>query len=157
MKPAVGCDVVSLSEVAQSLQTFGDRYVRKVFTDAEAGYCTGPDRVARFAARFAAKEAVIKALRITDHATPLREIEVVSNDPVPALRLHGSIREIAERSGYATWTVSLSHTTCHAVALVAAVSGSDDPIALDDALPSDALSVMTGSRAAHRTGDDRIA
>ena len=62
----VGVDIVGVSEVAQSLDRFGARYVRRVFTDAEAEYCgavTGRAAAARFAARFAAKEATFKALR----------------------------------------------------------------------------------------------
>ncbi len=117
---AVGCDLVALAEVAESLDTFGDRYLARVFTDREVAACAGVDRVARLAARFAAKEAVIKALAITDAATPLPEIEVVSRGPLPTLRLHGSMRALAAERGFTDFRLSLSHTDCHAMAMVLA-------------------------------------
>ncbi|CAM2912106.1 holo-ACP synthase [Skermania piniformis] len=117
---AVGCDLVALTEVADALAAFGDRYLTRIFTDREIAACTGVDRVARLAARFAAKESVIKALQIVDDATPLREIEVVSDAPVPRLELHGTIRARAAERGYTEFGVSLSHTDCHAMAVVVA-------------------------------------
>src|SRR5271156_6975102 len=59
----VGCDVVAIEDVQDSLAAFGDRYLRKVFTASEINDCRGSNRVHRLAARFAAKEAVIKADR----------------------------------------------------------------------------------------------
>src|SRR6266852_4583657 len=61
----VGIDLVSVREVARSLERFGERYVRRVFTVREAAYCraaAGRAAAARFAVRFAAKEAALKAL-----------------------------------------------------------------------------------------------
>ena len=56
-----GCDVISVGDVADSLDRFGDRYLHRVFTHAEIEDCDGPEQVSRLAARFAAKEATIKA------------------------------------------------------------------------------------------------
>lgn len=125
MSVVVGCDIVELSEIAESLNTFRDRYIRKIFTDAEAAYCVGPDRVARFAARFAAKEALIKALQITDEPTPFTEIEIIRDREIPTLRLHGSIAHIAAESGVDNWSLSLSHADCHAMAVVIGTKFSD--------------------------------
>ena len=72
----VGCDVLAVQEVADSLATFGDRYLRKVFTAGEINDCQGPTQVEKLAARFAAKEAVIKAFAEPDMPYSLREIEV---------------------------------------------------------------------------------
>ena len=72
----VGCDVVAIEDVQDSLAAFGDRYLRKVFTPSEINDCRGSNQVHRLAARFAAKEAVIRAFAEPDMPFPLREIEV---------------------------------------------------------------------------------
>ncbi len=122
----VGCDVVALHEIRESENAFGERFLRRVFTDQEIAYCSGPDHTARLAARFAAKEAVIKALTLTDVATPLREIEVVGDEMgIPRLMLHGSMARLAAQQGWMNVSVSLSHTDCHAMAVVAAAVNID--------------------------------
>jgi holo-[acyl-carrier protein] synthase len=87
-----------------------------VFTAGEVAYCAG--RVDRLAARFAAKEAVIKALADTDIPTPMQEIEVVMSDGTPRVELHGSMADRAAQAGWTTAQLSLSHTDCHAMAVV---------------------------------------
>jgi holo-[acyl-carrier protein] synthase len=75
----VGVDVVSANEVSRSLERFGERYVRRVFTPGEAAYCraaTGRVAAERFAARFAAKEATLKAVRPDTTAIDWRSIEI---------------------------------------------------------------------------------
>lgn len=119
---SVGCDLVALSEIEESERLFGDRYLRRIFTDSEIAYCTGPHRTERLAARFAAKEAVIKALRLTDVATPLREIEIGHTNGVPIVQLHGSMAVLAGERKVGEISISLSHTDCHAMALAAASS-----------------------------------
>lgn len=116
---AVGCDVVSLAEIQSSLDAFGERFLRRVFTPQELADCVGPDQVSRLAARFAAKEAAVKALAITDSATPPRDIETVLDGPLPRLVLHRRIAARAETLGYNYVVVSLSHSDCHAMAVVA--------------------------------------
>lgn len=119
----VGCDVVTVEEVRDSLAAFGDRYLRKVFTASEINDCQGHNRVHRLAARFAAKEAVIKAFAEPDMAFPLREIEVTREGPLPRLRLSGSVAERARRQGWRSSSLSLSHAECHAMAVVVVVCG----------------------------------
>jgi holo-[acyl-carrier protein] synthase len=111
-----GCDVVELAEIENSLNQFGDRYLRMVFTPAEIDACSGPTRIARLAARFAAKEATIKAFATPDASFPLPDIEVVSEGPVPRLRLLGSLARLAAEQGWTDTALSLSHSTCHASA-----------------------------------------
>lgn len=118
MRIAVGCDLVDFAEIAESIDTFGDRYLQRIFTDDELATCTGPMRIARLAARFAAKEAVIKALGVVDDPTPLRDIEVVLNGPVPALRLSGGMAELARRQGWGEPSLSMSHAASQAMAVV---------------------------------------
>ena len=112
----IGCDLVALDDVRDSLSHFGGRFLDRVFTAAEIAYCA--DRVDRLAARFAAKEAVIKVLADTDIPTPMQEIEVVMIDGKPHVELHGSMADRAAQAGWATAQLSLSHTDCHAMAVV---------------------------------------
>lgn len=114
----IGCDVVALEEIEDSLARFGDRYLRRVFTDAEVSDCEGDNRLERLAARFAAKEAVIKAFAEPDAAFPLSEIEVVRSGALPTLRLTGATARRADGQGWIETSLSLSHAACHAMAAV---------------------------------------
>ena len=116
-----GCDVADVEDVQNSLAAFGDRYLRKVFTTSEINDCQGRNRVHRLAARFAAKEAVIKAFAEPDMSFPWREIEVTRDGPLPRLRLSGTLAESAQRQGWVSSSLSLSHAQCHAMAVVLVV------------------------------------
>ncbi len=119
----VGCDVIDVEDVQVSLAAFGDRYLRKVFTAGEIDDCRGRNRVQRLAARFAAKEAAIKAFAEPGLPFPLREIEVTRDGPLPRLRLNGSLAERARRQGWLSTNLSLSHADCHAMAVLVVVCG----------------------------------
>jgi holo-[acyl-carrier protein] synthase len=119
----VGCDVAAIDEVQESLATFGDRYLRKVFTASEISDCEGRNQVYRLAARFAAKEAVIKAFAEPDMPFPWREMEVTRDGPLPLLRLSGTLAERAQHQGWLSSSLSLSHADCHAMAVVVVVCG----------------------------------
>jgi holo-[acyl-carrier protein] synthase len=121
----VGCDVVPFGDVRDSLTAFGDRYLRKVFTTREISDCHGRNRVHRLAARFAAKEAVIKAFAEPDMPFPWREIEVTRDGPLPMLRLSGALAERARHQGWLTSALSLSHADCHAMAVVFVVCSAE--------------------------------
>ncbi len=116
-----GCDVVAVGAVRDSLAAFGERYLRKVFTASEVNDCDGRNRVHSLAARFAAKEAVIKAFAEPDMPFPLREIEVTLDGPLPLLRLSGTVAERARHQGWVSSSLSLSHAECHAMAVVLVV------------------------------------
>lgn len=76
----VGIDVVTVADIRDSIDAFGDRFVRRVFTPAEMAECgRDPERLA---AVFAAKEAVLKTLRVTTGATPPRSVEVLGETAV---------------------------------------------------------------------------
>ena len=94
-----------------------------MFTDDEQTYCRARrDPAERFAARFAAKEAVLKAMGVGLGACAFRDIEVVrAESGAPSLALHGAAAELAAARGIARWHVSLSHTSVVAEALVIAV------------------------------------
>src|ERR1700739_2239012 len=111
----VGCDVVEVEDFPHSLAGFGDRYLRKVFTAREINDCRGSNRLHRLAARFAAKEAVIKAFAEPEMPFPWREIEVTRDGPLPLLRLSGTLAERAQHRGWLSSSLSLSHPDCHAM------------------------------------------
>lgn len=121
MRLVVGVDLVQISDVARSLDSLGDRYVRRVFTDGEIAYCTASPEMAtaRFAARFAAKEATLKALRLHDHGLDWRAIEV-RQEPAGwcELQLHGDAAALAEQAGWMSASLSLSHEGDYATAMV---------------------------------------
>ena len=121
---SVGIDLVQVSRIAESLAQFGDRFLRRVFTDGEIAYATAaPAQTAqRLAARFAAKEAAKKALAMPDDVgIGWREIEVVrAPSGACGLRLTG---EAARAAGAAELAVSLSHEGDFATAVVVTNTG----------------------------------
>ena len=119
----VGCDVVAIDEVRDSLSGFGERYLHKVFTAGEIDDCQGHNQVHKLAARFAAKEAVIKAFADPDMSFSLHEIEVTRDGPLPVIRLSGAIADQAQHQGWLSTSLSLSHADCHAMAVVVVVCG----------------------------------
>jgi holo-[acyl-carrier protein] synthase len=123
-KLAVGVDLVRVDDVQAALDSFGNRYLDRVFTAHELSCATGEGQVRarHLAARFAAKEATMKALGPSDHLPPWRSIEV-SQDPSGrcSLRLSGHAAELAERSGLSDFAVSLTHEGNLAAAVVIAL------------------------------------
>jgi len=117
----VGCDLVELTEVENSIATFGEKYLRRIFTASELEDCAGPTNIARLAARFAAKEAAIKAFAVPESAFVPTEIEVVSSQSLPRLQLSGAAARLAHIQGWSDVSLSLSHTGCHAAAVLVAV------------------------------------
>jgi holo-[acyl-carrier protein] synthase len=120
----VGLDLVHIPRIAQSLQAFGERFQRKLFTDHEIAYAASAPahRDERFAARFAAKEATIKALQLGNAGVSWREMEVWREATGECtLRLHGRAAEIAAQAGlHPELTVCLSHDGDYAAAVVVA-------------------------------------
>jgi holo-[acyl-carrier protein] synthase len=122
---SVGVDVVSVAEVSSALDRFGDRYVRRAFTTDEAAYCRaapGPAAAERFAARFAAKEATVKALQPPRRWTDWSAIEVHRyKSGRCAVILRREAASLAERRGIERLELSMSHDGDHAVAVVVAL------------------------------------
>jgi holo-[acyl-carrier protein] synthase len=108
----VGIDLVQVSRIEESIAQFGERFLRRIYTEGELAYANGSSE--RLAARFAAKEAAIKALRLG--GGEWRQIEV-ENLPSGAceLRLHG---EAARAAGGAELALSISHEGGFATAVV---------------------------------------
>ena len=114
---AVGIDLVSIARIAESVATFGERFLARVFTTGELAYAR--DKPDSLAARFAAKEATKKALALD--GVGWNEIEVVRL-PTGAceLRLHGAARAAADDLGATGLALSLSHEDNFATAVVIA-------------------------------------
>lgn len=116
-----GIDLVESSRIARVLERGGEAFLRRTFTDAEVAYCQShKDPVPRFAARFAAKEAVAKALLTgIGEAAAFREIEVVHRPGgSPGIQLHGLAAATAAAQNVVSIQLSLSHTDLHAAAMV---------------------------------------
>jgi holo-[acyl-carrier protein] synthase len=120
----VGTDLQSIAQVAASIERFGDRYLRRLFTTHELDCCqggTGPDAASGLAARFAAKEATIKVLRPPDRIPPWTDIEVRRQPGGWCdLLLAGEAERLGVAAGLATVAVSLSHGAGVAMATVVA-------------------------------------
>jgi holo-[acyl-carrier protein] synthase len=117
----VGLDIVQIARIVQSLEQFGGAFERRLFTRDELAYAHAGTGVApqRLAARFAAKEAVIKALQLSEAGVDWRDIEVQrAEDGDCAVRLHGRAREIAAARGVQDIAISLSHDGDYAGAVV---------------------------------------
>jgi holo-[acyl-carrier protein] synthase len=117
----IGVDVVDVERFRRVLER-RPALARRVFTDAERSYAeSGRNPGPRLAARFAAKEAVLKALGVGIGAAAFRDVEVVRADGgAPHLVLDGRAADLAARRGVRRWHLSLSHTDTVAVASVVA-------------------------------------
>ncbi len=119
-----GIDLVEIARVERALERHGERFLARVFTQAEILYCRA--RPPELAARFAAKEAVSKALGVgmrmlARDGITWQEAEIIGDmRGKPLIRLHGRAAERAEELGLTEWAVSLSHTREHAIAFVVA-------------------------------------
>jgi holo-[acyl-carrier protein] synthase len=117
---AVGIDVVEIDRIRRVLKRFSERFLERVYTPAEVAVCCG--LIHELAARFAAKEAAMKALGTGARGLAWREIEILPNRRgKPLLYLYGRARERAEEIGLHSLDVSLSHTRRHALAIVIGV------------------------------------
>ncbi|HEY0051023.1 MAG TPA: holo-ACP synthase [Pyrinomonadaceae bacterium] len=118
---SVGIDIIEVYRIRETIERT-PRFVERVFTGGERAYCEAKGAAAAqsYAARFAAKEACLKALktgwrgRITWH-----DIEITNDENgVPSLQIRGAAREILESLGADSIHLSLSHTSEHAIATV---------------------------------------
>jgi len=114
-----GVDLIETSRIAEAIERHGERFLDRVFVKNELKECNG--RITSLAARFAAKEAVAKALGCGIGDVSWLEIEVRSDEKkAPYLVLHGEGERLAKQLGLTTWSVSLSHTESQAIAFVVA-------------------------------------
>lgn len=117
----VGIDLVQVSRIEESLQKFGERFLRRLFHRDEIAYALASPVACsrRLAARFAAKEAALKALHVADRGVSWRDIEVRrASDGDCALVLHGSAQRAAREAGLEVASLSLTHEGDYAAAVV---------------------------------------
>lgn len=120
MSLAVGIDLLAIARVQRVLERHSERFLRRVYTPEEVAYCRG--RVNELAARFAAKEAVMKALGTGIRGVAWREIEILPDRRgKPLVYLYGRAKARAEKIGLRGLDVSLTHEGGFAVAAVVGV------------------------------------
>jgi holo-[acyl-carrier protein] synthase len=119
---SVGVDAVEISRIGQAIDRFKDRFLRRVYTEREIVYCRG--RVPELAARFAAKEAISKALGTGIRGIVWREMEILPDRRgKPLVYLHGRAASRAAELGLTEFAISLTHARELAIAFVVAASG----------------------------------
>ncbi|HNF28307.1 MAG TPA: holo-ACP synthase [Leptospiraceae bacterium] len=121
MKLSVGNDLVENIRIRELYEKYGKKFLAKVFTEQEAEYCTSKkDPVPYLSARFACKEAFIKAIDLPKNMFPdMTEIELCGTEfGKKEMKLHGKVKELFDKSEYSAWTVSITHTENYAEAVV---------------------------------------
>src|SRR5512143_2605914 len=115
-----GVDLIEIERIRDVIARHGKRYLDRIYTAKELEQARQDAET--LAGRFAAKEAVAKALGTGIGEVGWQDIEVLGDDQnAPALSLHGSAARKAMELGLSTWSVSISHSMTHAVAFVVAV------------------------------------
>jgi len=117
---SIGIDIIEISRIQRLLEK-GDRFKNRIYTDRERKYCDRKKNSAlNYAARFAAKEAFLKALGTgLSLGVSFKEVEVVNDEyGKPELNLYGKARALTEKKGGSHWHVSLSHLEGIAAAVV---------------------------------------
>lgn len=116
-----GIDIAEVPRIRQSIERFGQRFLERVYTEGEMRYCDSKaNRAERYAARFAAKEAAMKALGTGwNHGVRWRDCEVARQPGGrPTMRFHGKAGEFAAKLGVKNIALSISHTETEAIAQV---------------------------------------
>jgi holo-[acyl-carrier protein] synthase len=120
MNIASGIDMIEVERVRTTILRHGNHFLERIFTPSEL--VEVGEYPASLAARFAAKEAVAKALGTGIGIVGWREIEILSGEAHrPQLHLHGEASRLAIEKNLTTWSISLSHSQSHAVAMVVAM------------------------------------
>jgi holo-[acyl-carrier protein] synthase len=124
----LGLDATDIPRIDAVYEQYGERFLRRIFTDGEIAYCTARrDPVPHLAGRFAAKEAAMKALG-TGHSNGVlwKDVEVVRGGGPPQLRLHGGALRRAERMGVRKSLLTITHADSIAIAQVLLLGGDDN-------------------------------
>lgn len=120
MKLATGVDLIEIARIEEVMARHGKHYLERIFTAAELEYCG--KRAESLAGRWAAKEAVVKALGTGIGDVTWKEIEILGDEQnAPRLILRGVAETKAKELGLTNWSVSISHSLSHSVAFVVAI------------------------------------
>lgn len=115
-----GIDLIEINRIQKALDRHGERFLNRIYTEAEVKQSRG--NAPELAARFAAKEAAVKALGTGIGPVSWQEVETINDfSGKPHIHLHGRAALIAEELGYTTWSVSLTHSRDMAAAVVVCV------------------------------------
>ncbi len=121
MIQGIGIDIIEIERIKEAINKGGERFVRRVFTNLEINYCNKKRlKYQHFAVRFAAKEAVFKALG-TGWQKGVRWVDVeIVNDKLgkPMINLFGKTKELAEKMKIKRIYISLSHSANYAIAQI---------------------------------------
>ena len=116
-----GIDIAEVHRIRRTIERFGDRFLQRIYTPGEIRYCDSKaNRIERYAARYAAKEAAMKALGTGwNRGVRWRDIEV-SRQPGsrPTIKFHGVAADFAAKLGAKNVALSMSHTPELAIANV---------------------------------------
>lgn len=114
-----GVDLIEVQRLQLVIDRHGERFLRRVYTPRELEQLEG--NLPSLAARFAGKEAVAKALSTGIGPVSWQEIEILRGPArEPLLNLYGAAQQLAAQRGIRNWSISLSHTHIHAIAMVVA-------------------------------------
>ena len=120
MKLASGVDLIEIARIETVISRQGKTWLERIFTPAELEYCG--KRAESLAGRWAAKEAVAKALGSGIGDVAWKEIEILGDEQkAPVLNLYGAADKKAKALGFTNWSVSISHNQSNAIAFVVAV------------------------------------
>ena len=121
----IGTDVLEISRIKSAVERNGERFLNRVFTPAEQAYCLiQRDPYPGLAARFAAKEAVVKALGTGFRGLSWTDVEVNKHSGgAPGVVLHGAACRFAQDQGITEIKLSISHSRQMAVAFAVALKG----------------------------------
>jgi holo-[acyl-carrier protein] synthase len=116
----IGLDATEIPRIAQTMERYGERFLNRIFTEGEVAYCQARRHAAQhFAARFAVKEAAMKALGTGhSHGVLWRDVEVVRRNGPPQLQFHGGAARRFESLGGRSSVVTITHTDALAFAQV---------------------------------------
>jgi holo-[acyl-carrier protein] synthase len=119
---SIGVDVIEINRIGAAAERWQDRFLHRVYTENELRYCR--NRAQRLAGRFAAKEAVSKALGVGIRSLRWRDIEILPDRRgKPQVSLHGKAATVAASQDLSEFDVSISHSRSDAIATVIAWSG----------------------------------
>ncbi len=117
---AVGVDIIEVERVRKVYEHHGERFLQRVFTEMEIRQCRG--KITRLAGRFAAKEAISKALGTGLHGVAWREMEVVQlRSGRPTVRLYSNAKQRAELLGLTAFDVSIADLQTFSIAIAVAL------------------------------------
>ncbi|MBN1689549.1 MAG: holo-ACP synthase [Dehalococcoidia bacterium] len=113
--PSAGVDIIEIQRIHQAVERWQDTFLKRIYSEAELTYCR--EMYGSLAARFAAKEAVVKVLGAGATGLSYREIEILSTaNGAPYVKLHGNTLNQAGKLGLREVSISMSHCKEYAVA-----------------------------------------